>query len=294
MNRAIRLWLGLFPVLLGVIAVCTYVSATGQHDYDHTSIAVVLPIIALSFVISGLFAWTQQPDNGTGRLLVLVGVLWATTGLYESDNGWVIGFVGAVRKPVPGGLRPPPARVPGRAARDDAGAAADRRHVGGRVPGRRSAEPVPEDVLGLRQLPRKPRADRGPEGPRRCVRGDLHHRRRGHLHRGRGSARAPLAPGDQGAAPDPRARLPVRWDHDRPRRHPLHGRLLLGHGPERSRGRRVHQLRDGPAVLPRRPAAHPALPRGGAAPPRGARRADARGDPVRAAPGARRPDSASS
>ena len=45
-------------------------------------------------MISGLIAWTQQPDNGTGRLMVLVGALWATTGLYESDNGWVIGFVG--------------------------------------------------------------------------------------------------------------------------------------------------------------------------------------------------------
>ena len=94
MNRAIRLWLGLIPVLLGLIAVCTWVAATGKHDPDSTAIAVALPAIALSFVISGLIAWTQQPDNGTGRLLVLVGALWASTGLFESDNGWVLGSVG--------------------------------------------------------------------------------------------------------------------------------------------------------------------------------------------------------
>ena len=63
MTRGIRLWLGLFPVLLGVIAVNTYIAATGNHDPDSTSVAVAVPIIALSFVVSGIFAWTHSPTT---------------------------------------------------------------------------------------------------------------------------------------------------------------------------------------------------------------------------------------
>ena len=87
-----KLWFGLFPLMLLAAAAGSTLVITSDHETNPAVIAIVYPTIALSFVISGLIAWTLRPENGTGRLLVLVGFLWIVNGLYESDIGWVFGL----------------------------------------------------------------------------------------------------------------------------------------------------------------------------------------------------------
>src|SRR3954469_19170184 len=94
MSLRTRLWFIAFPLLLALTGACTWVAATGTHDSDHVSVAIFGPLIALSFVISGLIAWSLRPGNGTGRLMCRVGVLWMVNALYESDNGWLLGYAG--------------------------------------------------------------------------------------------------------------------------------------------------------------------------------------------------------
>ncbi len=86
MSRAVRLWLGAFPAVLALAGAAAAVIATSDHESHPAVIAVVFPAIALSFAVSGLVAWTLRPDNGTGRLLVLVGVLWLVSSFWESDH----------------------------------------------------------------------------------------------------------------------------------------------------------------------------------------------------------------
>ncbi len=92
MNRAVKLWLGIFPILTGLAVAVAVITATGDHESHPILIAVVYPVIALSFAISGLVAWTLRPENGTGRLLVLVGLLWIVNGFWESDTPVVFGL----------------------------------------------------------------------------------------------------------------------------------------------------------------------------------------------------------
>ena len=91
LTRPIRLWLLLYPALLGLIAVAAVVTAQSNHESHPILLAIVFPTIALTFVISGLIAWSVSPNNGTGRLLVLVGFLWTVNAFFESNNGWVLG-----------------------------------------------------------------------------------------------------------------------------------------------------------------------------------------------------------
>ena len=68
-----RLWFGLFPLMLLVAAGSAVIAARSDHESSPISLAIAFPMIGLSFVVSGLIAWTLRPTNGTGRLLVLVG-----------------------------------------------------------------------------------------------------------------------------------------------------------------------------------------------------------------------------
>jgi PAS domain S-box-containing protein len=94
-----KLWFGLFPLALLVAAGASALAAFSDHDSSAVSVAVFYPVIGLSFVISGLIAWTLRPTNGTGRLLVLVGFLWMLSSLWEANEGWAYGlgaFVGSL------------------------------------------------------------------------------------------------------------------------------------------------------------------------------------------------------
>jgi PAS domain S-box-containing protein len=94
-----KLWFGLFPLALLVGAGASALAASSDHDSSAVSAAVFYPVIGLSFVVSGLIAWTLRPTNGTGRLLVLVGFLWMLSSLWEANAGRAYGlgaFIGSL------------------------------------------------------------------------------------------------------------------------------------------------------------------------------------------------------
>ncbi|MGE5275135.1 MAG: PAS domain S-box protein [Verrucomicrobiota bacterium] len=92
MRHTHRLWFGLFPLMLLAAAAASVIGAISNHESSPISLAIAFPLIGLSFVVSGLIAWTLRPDNGTGRLLVAVGLLWMLSALWEANNGWLYGL----------------------------------------------------------------------------------------------------------------------------------------------------------------------------------------------------------
>src|SRR5581483_4791359 len=69
---------------------------------NHESLvwAIVTPLAGLAFVVAGLFGWIVRPENGTGRLLVLVGgvfmvlaTLWAANDSLLYTVGTAVGAV---------------------------------------------------------------------------------------------------------------------------------------------------------------------------------------------------------
>ncbi len=86
-----KLWFGVFPLALLVSAAASVMAAVSDHE-SHLAVAVVYPVIGLSFVVSGLIAWMLRPTNGTGRLLVVVGFLWMLSALWEANDGWIYGL----------------------------------------------------------------------------------------------------------------------------------------------------------------------------------------------------------
>ncbi len=94
-----KLWFGLFPLGLLLAAGASVLAATSDHESQAAWVAIAYPLIGLSFVVSGLIAWTLRPENGTGRLLVLVGGLWMLSSLWEANAGWLYGlgaFAGSI------------------------------------------------------------------------------------------------------------------------------------------------------------------------------------------------------
>jgi PAS domain S-box-containing protein len=92
MRHTQRLWFALFPLMLLVAAAASVTSALSDHESSPISQAIAFPLIGLSFVVSGLIAWTLRPENGTGRLLVAVGFLWMLASLWEANSRWLYGL----------------------------------------------------------------------------------------------------------------------------------------------------------------------------------------------------------
>jgi PAS domain S-box-containing protein len=92
MRHTQRLWFGLFPLALLVAAAASTAGAISDHESSPVSLAIAFPLIGLSFVVSGLIAWTLRPENATGRLLVAVGFLWMLSSLWEANNAWLYGL----------------------------------------------------------------------------------------------------------------------------------------------------------------------------------------------------------
>jgi len=86
-----RLWLGAFPALVAVAVVGAILTERSNHESDRVTMAIVLPVIGLVFVLAGLIARTLRPDNATGLLLVLTGFLWMVQSFFEADSRWVLG-----------------------------------------------------------------------------------------------------------------------------------------------------------------------------------------------------------
>jgi PAS domain S-box-containing protein len=88
MDPARRRWLVLGPAALVAGAVAAAFLATSDHqDSKLAIIAFVLPV-GWAFVAAGLVAWTRQPANRVGPLMVAVGFAWFVNGLSGANSSF--------------------------------------------------------------------------------------------------------------------------------------------------------------------------------------------------------------
>jgi signal transduction histidine kinase len=57
-----------------------------QHEDQKIATAILAPVIGLSFIGTGVFAWWRRPLNRFGLLMTGVGFAWFLAGLAESNN----------------------------------------------------------------------------------------------------------------------------------------------------------------------------------------------------------------
>jgi signal transduction histidine kinase len=60
-----------------------------QHEDQKVATAILGPVIGLSFIGTGVFAWWRRPLNRFGLLMTGVGFAWFLAGLAESNNATV-------------------------------------------------------------------------------------------------------------------------------------------------------------------------------------------------------------
>src|SRR5215210_1616418 len=59
---------------------------TSDHDSQKAVNAILGPLIGLSFIGTGVFAWWRRPLNRFGLLMCAVGYAWFLGGLIEADD----------------------------------------------------------------------------------------------------------------------------------------------------------------------------------------------------------------
>src|SRR3954464_10864 len=72
---------------------------TSSHDDQRVADAILGPLIGLSFIGTGVFAWWRRPLNRFGLLMTGVGFAWFLAGLTESNNSTVF-TVGSYVEPL--------------------------------------------------------------------------------------------------------------------------------------------------------------------------------------------------
>ena len=84
-----RALLALFA--LGVIfaGLDVALALTSTHEGQKVVTAILGPLIGLSFIGTGVFAWWRRPLNRFGLLMTGVGIAWFLAGLTESNNSTV-------------------------------------------------------------------------------------------------------------------------------------------------------------------------------------------------------------
>src|SRR3954464_11045440 len=84
-----RALLALFA--LGVIfaGLDVALALTSTHEDQKVVTAILGPLIGLSFIGTGVFAWWRRPLNRFGLLMLSVGFAWFLAGLAESNNSTV-------------------------------------------------------------------------------------------------------------------------------------------------------------------------------------------------------------
>jgi signal transduction histidine kinase len=60
-----------------------------QHEEQKVATAILAPVIGLSFIGTGVFAWWRRPLNRFGLLMTGVGFAWFLAGLAESNNATI-------------------------------------------------------------------------------------------------------------------------------------------------------------------------------------------------------------
>jgi signal transduction histidine kinase len=77
-----------------MVVVAAVVSTLDHHPYP-LPVWLLLQLPGAAFIGSGVVAWSRRPANGTGRLMVVVGVTWYLGGLQTSEHEalFAVGFV---------------------------------------------------------------------------------------------------------------------------------------------------------------------------------------------------------
>ncbi len=89
MSRENRLLAGLAlaGLLLGAVGIA--ITATSSHEKHAVLISVLYPLVAWSFIGSGLIAWWRRPGNHTGQIMTGVGFIFMLGALSEANESGV-------------------------------------------------------------------------------------------------------------------------------------------------------------------------------------------------------------
>src|SRR4051795_4565599 len=84
-----RALLALFALGVVFAGLDVALALTSTHEEQKVVTAVLGPLIGLSFIGTGVFAWWRRPLNRFGLLMTGVGFAWFLAGLTESNNSTV-------------------------------------------------------------------------------------------------------------------------------------------------------------------------------------------------------------
>ena len=94
-----RALVALFVVGVLFAAVDVAIVLTSSHDDQKVVDAVLGPLIGLSFIGTGVFAWWRRPLNRFGLLMTAVGFAWFAGALVEADNA-IVSTIGSYVGPL--------------------------------------------------------------------------------------------------------------------------------------------------------------------------------------------------
>jgi signal transduction histidine kinase len=77
-----------FAALVAGVGVCMLALAS-DHQEAKEAFAIFGPAVGWGFVGAGLFAWRREPENRTGRLMVLLGFAWLVSTLEAADDAFL-------------------------------------------------------------------------------------------------------------------------------------------------------------------------------------------------------------
>src|SRR5215217_2030721 len=81
-----RALLALFAVGVVFAGLAVALTLRSEHDDQKVVAAILGPLIGLSFIGTGVFAWWRRPLNRFGLLMCAVGFAWFLRGLIESND----------------------------------------------------------------------------------------------------------------------------------------------------------------------------------------------------------------
>jgi hypothetical protein len=81
-----RALIALFAVGVIFAGLTVALTLTSDHDDEKLVTAILGPVVGLSFIGTGVFAWWRRPLNRFGLLMCAVGFAWFLGGLVESND----------------------------------------------------------------------------------------------------------------------------------------------------------------------------------------------------------------
>jgi signal transduction histidine kinase len=81
-----RALIALFAVGVIFAGLAVALTLTSDHDDQKLVTAILGPVVGLSFIGTGVFAWWRRPLNRFGLLMCAVGFAWFLSGLVESND----------------------------------------------------------------------------------------------------------------------------------------------------------------------------------------------------------------